>query len=314
MTAERRRDGADLGRRRRAHLHVLRGSPQPRSRAPPSAPTASGSWSPSDDGTARIWDVASGTQPRTSSGATRTRRRAPRSAPTASSSSPPATTGRRGSGTSRAAAARRILSGHTGSVDSAAFSPDGKLVVTASDDGTARIWDVASGRSLHTLSGHTDYVDSVAFSPDGKLVVTASDDGTARIWDVASGRSLADPGPHRRVYARRLQPRRQARRHRQRGPDGADLALRPLRHDAPAAARARRAARRRGRVGRERVWSADERRVSRRAAELGRRGAGVLDHVGDDLGRGRASGRQPIAAPIFSIAGSRWSVSSIPSP
>src|SRR6266542_2226634 len=96
-------------------------------------------------------------------------------------------------GASRAALAadllRKTLHGHTGHVYRPAFSPDGKLVVTASADGTARIWDVASGRSLHTLSGHTGDglfrevrdVLGVAFSPDGKLVVTASADWTARI-------------------------------------------------------------------------------------------------------------------------------------
>jgi WD40 repeat protein len=62
--------------------------------------------------------------------------------------------------------------------------------VTASPDGTARIWDVAGGRIVESLRGHTGYVRSAVFSPDGKLVATGSDDGTARIWDVASGRSL----------------------------------------------------------------------------------------------------------------------------
>ena len=66
------------------------------------------------------------------------------------------------------------------------FSPDGKLVVTASDDGTARLWEAASGRSLHTLKGHTDYVNGAVFCPDGKLVVTASIDGTARLWAAAA--------------------------------------------------------------------------------------------------------------------------------
>ena len=47
------------------------------------------------------------------------------------------------------------LAGHTDTVNSAAFSPDGKLVVTASDDNTAKVWDVATGEEVHTLAGHT---------------------------------------------------------------------------------------------------------------------------------------------------------------
>jgi len=78
----------------------------------------------------------------------------------------------------------------TGQVNSAAFSSDGKLVVTAGDDGTARIWDAGALRLLRILSGHTGRVQSAAFSPDDKFVVTASADVTARIWDVASGRTL----------------------------------------------------------------------------------------------------------------------------
>ena len=57
---------------------------------------------------------------------------------------------------------------HEDSLHSAAFSPDGRTVVTGSFDNTARIWDVASGRMLTTLSGHGSYVHSAAFSPDGR--------------------------------------------------------------------------------------------------------------------------------------------------
>ena len=69
-------------------------------------------------------------------------------------------------------------------MSSAAFSPDGKRIVTASEDKTARIWDAATGRPIgEPLEGHEKEVTSAAFSPDGKRIVTASEDKTARVWD-----------------------------------------------------------------------------------------------------------------------------------
>ena len=59
-------------------------------------------------------------------------------------------------------------------VSSAAYSPDGKSIVTASGDQTARIWDAATGEELRQLTGHTGSVNSAAYSPDGKTIVTAS--------------------------------------------------------------------------------------------------------------------------------------------
>ena len=85
---------------------------------------------------------------------------------------------------------RKTLKGHTGSVLSVAWSPDGKRLATASDDKTAKVWDAASGQELLTLKGHTNIVDSVAWSPDGKRLATASWDGTAKVWDAASGQEL----------------------------------------------------------------------------------------------------------------------------
>jgi WD40 repeat protein len=85
---------------------------------------------------------------------------------------------------------RSIMRGHTDIVWAAALSPNGKRVVTASRDQTARIWDAKTGAEVHRLSGHTDEVTSAAFSPDGKYVVTASLDGTARVWDVETGDEL----------------------------------------------------------------------------------------------------------------------------
>jgi WD40 repeat protein len=82
------------------------------------------------------------------------------------------------------------LAGHTEGVHCVAFSPDGKLLATASLDGTSRVWDPATGHCLHTLRGHNLTVLRVAFSPDGKLLATASLDGTSRVWDPATGHCL----------------------------------------------------------------------------------------------------------------------------
>jgi len=76
---------------------------------------------------------------------------------------------------------------HTDRVRSALFSSDGNRVVTASKDGTARVWDAATGDVITIYSGHTDQLFSAAFSPDGNRVVTASADDTAQVWNATTG-------------------------------------------------------------------------------------------------------------------------------
>lgn len=85
---------------------------------------------------------------------------------------------------------------HKGGVESAAFSPDGKQVVTGSLDGTAQIWDAATGAAVHGPLAHTDQVFVVQFSPDGRYVATASKDRTARIWEVATGKAVGGSLAH----------------------------------------------------------------------------------------------------------------------
>jgi WD40 repeat protein/serine/threonine protein kinase len=80
---------------------------------------------------------------------------------------------------------------HGGFVNSAALSPDGRWVVTASTDKTAQVWSAESGQRLGPPLQHRDSVTAAAFSPDGRLVVTTSEDQTARVWEAATGRSVA---------------------------------------------------------------------------------------------------------------------------
>jgi len=90
---------------------------------------------------------------------------------------------------------------HPAEVCAVAFSPDGKKLAAACQDGTVKLWDVALQRELLTLKGHTDvhWSDvgwSAAFSPNGKILVTGGGDRIVRLWDSTSGQELRTlPGP-----------------------------------------------------------------------------------------------------------------------
>ncbi|UVK50943.1 TIR domain-containing protein [Mesorhizobium sp. AR02] len=75
-----------------------------------------------------------------------------------------------------------VLLGHTDRINDAVFSPDSKLLVSVSNDGSARLWDTTNGKPVATLVGHHGVIYRALFSPDGRKILTISQDHTARLW------------------------------------------------------------------------------------------------------------------------------------
>ena len=84
----------------------------------------------------------------------------------------------------------KTLRGHLSRVWTIAFSPDGQMLASGSDDQTIRLWNAHDGTCLAVLQGHTGGVTSVSFSPNGQILASASEDSSIRLWSVAHGTIL----------------------------------------------------------------------------------------------------------------------------
>jgi WD40 repeat protein len=145
------------------HLTTLRGH-EYRVTAVTYSPDGTRIATASDDNTARTWDLASLPGVRTTLVAWLRRR------PVVSSSA---------------------LHGHQAGINDVAFTADGEGVVTASDDGTIRIWRLPGQAAEHVLTGHAAPVTGIALRPDGRFLASASGDGTVRIWSLETAAAIA---------------------------------------------------------------------------------------------------------------------------
>jgi WD40 repeat protein len=91
---------------------------------------------------------------------------------------------------------KTTLTGHTDTLQSVSFSSDGRFLVTAGDDATARIWDVETRRTVAELLGHTGSVLTASFRPDDRLIATGGADGTLRLWPSPNQAVLELPIPN----------------------------------------------------------------------------------------------------------------------
>jgi WD40 repeat protein len=80
---------------------------------------------------------------------------------------------------------RVVLRGHGSYVTAIAFHPDGKILASASIDGTIKLWDVVTGEVRLTLEGHTANITTIAFTPDRNTLISTDQDGTVKVWHAA---------------------------------------------------------------------------------------------------------------------------------
>jgi WD40 repeat protein len=95
----------------------------------------------------------------------------------------------------------RTFAGHTDSVSAIAMTADGKRAISASMDGTLKLWDLEQGTELRSLAGREGSVRAVAMTPDGRRAISASVDGTLKLWDLEQGTELRSLPGHKSIVS-----------------------------------------------------------------------------------------------------------------
>jgi WD40 repeat protein len=91
----------------------------------------------------------------------------------------------------------RTLWGHEGPVKAVVVTPDGSQVISASQDKTVKVWELASGRTVYTLQGHNDDVNVITVTLNGRYAISGSRDKTLKVWDLSCGRVLHTLAGHK---------------------------------------------------------------------------------------------------------------------
>lgn len=90
-----------------------------------------------------------------------------------------------------------VQTGHANAVLCAAFSPDGKNILSGSYDTTLILWDTTTGKEIRVFRGHSRKINCVAYSPDGKYGLSGSEDKTVRLWDLNTGKEIKKLSDHK---------------------------------------------------------------------------------------------------------------------
>jgi len=90
-----------------------------------------------------------------------------------------------------------VYAGHRGGVATLGWSPDGAHIASGGWDGTAQVWEAATGHPALTYRGHPGSVNTLGWSPDGARIASGASDRTAQVWEAATGKQVVVYGGHR---------------------------------------------------------------------------------------------------------------------